>query len=125
MDKFLQFTFIITSFLFFMFIIRMIKNSTLNLQYSLVWIALSSSFILLSIFPGILNWLSHLLHIKEPVNSLFLIINFFVLLNLFTLTISLSKYIIKLKNLTQELGMTNLKLRELKELKKLKEITKE
>jgi len=118
MDKFLQLVFIITSLLFFAFIIKMIKNA-LNLKYSLVWIASSACFIILSIFPQVLNWLSQILHIKEPVNSLFLIINFFVLLNLFTLTLAFSKSIVRIKTLTQELGITNLKLKELEE--KIKE----
>jgi hypothetical protein len=119
MDKFLQLVFIIASLLFFAFIIKMIRKNALNLKYSLVWIASSACFIILSIFPQVLNWLSQILHIKEPVNSLFLIINFFVLLNLFTLTIAFSKSIVRIKTLTQELGISNLKLKELEE--KIKE----
>ena len=78
-------------------------------------IVTSASFVLFVRFPNILTWLSNLLHIKEPVNSLFLIITFFLLLNLFTLTIALSGCIVRITSLSQELGITNMKLTEMEE----------
>jgi hypothetical protein len=115
MNHSLQFTFIITSITFFIFIIRMIKINTLDLRYSFIWISTSLVFILLSTFPKILNTISEILNIYNPVNALFLVINFFVLINLFTLTIALSKNINRVKTIIQELGITNLELKKFKE----------
>lgn len=119
MNHSLQLIFIISSTLFFVFILKMIKINTLDLRHSFIWISTSLIFILLSTFPEILNVISEILHIYDPVNTLFLVINFFVLVNLFILTVALSKNINKVKTLIQELGITNLELKKFK--KKMRE----
>ncbi len=105
MNRILQIILAIASILFFIFIFNMVRNKRLELKYALVWILTSFGFIILSLFPGLLTFMSYILHIKEPVNTLFLSILFFLLVIVFTLTLSLSRNANRVKTLTQELGI--------------------
>jgi hypothetical protein len=87
----------------------MIKNKKLELKYSLTWISSSLFLIIIALFPNIIIFLSKILHIKEPVNALFLIIIFFLIVIVFTLTIAVSKNSNRVKVLTQELGILKTK----------------
>jgi len=105
---------IICSLLFFIFIFKMITSSKLNLKYSLTWVFVSFIFLLISIFPKVLIRISALLYIKEPVNAIFLIVIFFLLVISFNLTLALSKKSDAIKDLIQEMGMLELSIEELK-----------
>jgi hypothetical protein len=113
MNTTLQIILIISSVLFFFFICNMVRNKKLELRYALVWILTSLTFVILSIFPTVLKFISKVLHIKEPVNTLFLSIIFFLILIVFTLTMSLSRNANRVKTLTQEIGILKLNLEKL------------
>jgi len=67
----------------------------------------------MSIFPGILTSISRLLHIEEPVNTIFLLVIFFLLVVTFTLTLTISKRSSSIKDLVQEVAILKLKVEEL------------
>lgn len=114
MNTVLQNILVIASILFFSFILSMVRDKKLELKYALTWILTSFSFIILSIFPEIVRFIAYILHIKEPVNALFLSIIFFLLVIVFTLTISLSRNANRVKTLTQEIGILKLEIEDLK-----------
>ena len=89
----------------------------MELRYALTWILTSFSFIILSVFPGVLRFVSDLLHIKEPVNTLFLSILFFLLVIVFTLTVALSRNANRVKTLVQELGILKMELEKMQQRK--------
>ncbi|MGL4742234.1 MAG: DUF2304 domain-containing protein [Sarcina sp.] len=105
MTLYLQIILFITSFLFTLYVMTMVKRKKLQLSYSILWILTGISFILLSIFPKALDLIATVLQIQTPVNALFLIIIFFLLLIIFTLTIVLSKLKMQVTNLSQSLGL--------------------
>jgi hypothetical protein len=117
MNSILQGILIIASIGFFVFIIRMLKSKKLEFKYSIVWIILSFSFIVLSIFPKIIRYVADILHIIEPVNAVYLIIIFFLLVIVFTLTVALSRNSNRVKALTQEMGILKLEMKKNKEEK--------
>lgn len=121
MDKFFQAILLISSLLFTFYVTKMIRKEKLQLNYSIIWLFLGTSFILLSLFPQILYSISNLLNIKEPVNALFLIIVFFLILILFSFTVIISKMKKQILSLSQEVGM----LEEKFQRKKIKEISEE
>lgn len=121
MDKFFQAILLISSLLFTFYVTKMIRKEKLQLNYSIIWLFLGISFILLSLFPQILYSISNLLNIKEPVNALFLIIVFFLILILFSFTVIISKMKKQILSLSQEVGM----LEEKFQRKKIKEISEE
>jgi hypothetical protein len=114
MDNKLQIIMLVVSLFFFCFVIIMVRNKKIELKYILTWLLASSVFILLSVFPNILNLISALLNIKEPVNTLFLSIIFFMLLIIFTLSMAISRNANRVKSLTQEIGIIKLELEKLK-----------
>lgn len=113
MNSNLQIILLIASILFFVFIVKMVLNYKLDLKYSITWIFSSVIFILITIFPNLLSYLSKLLFIREPVNALFLIVIFFLLVIAFSLTLALSKKSNNIKSLVQEMGILKLQVEDL------------
>jgi len=114
MNSVLQIILIIASSALFIYIFNMVRVKRLELRYALTWILTSFSFIILSVFPKVLKFVSNVLHIKEPVNTLFLSIIFFLIVIIFTLTLALSRNANRVKTLIQEVGIIKLELEKLK-----------
>lgn len=74
MSTFFRLALIFVSVLFFGYVIHKIRKSQLQIEHSIFWVALSFLFILFSIFPGLVQWLTHLCGMVAPVNFLFLVI---------------------------------------------------
>lgn len=108
MNTTLHIILIISSIIFFIFIFNMVRMKKLQLKYALTWIAASFSFIIFACFPSVITLLSKLLHIQEPVNALFLLILFFLIIIVFILTLALSRNAERIKTLTQEIGILRL-----------------
>jgi len=118
MNRGLQIILFTFSLAFFLLIINMIRTRRVELRYALTWIFASMSFIVLSVFPDIIKIASKMLYIKEPVNTLFLFGMLFLLMIIFTLTVSFSSIVWKLKTLTQEIGILRMRIEELEKGKK-------
>jgi hypothetical protein len=115
MNIIFQLILIVSSILFMIFILDMIRSKNLELRHALTWIATSFIIIILAIFPRIVKSIAYLLHIIEPANALFLIIIFFVLVIVFTLTVTISKSTDKINTLVQEIGLLKLTIKKLKD----------
>ncbi len=69
----------ISSLLSFVFVVRRLRKSQVQLYDTTFWIALSTLFVLLSLFPQLAINLAELVGVQSPVNLVFLIIIFFLL----------------------------------------------
>ena len=118
MNTRLQIIMIAASLIFLFYIVMMLRNRKIELKYTLTWLFAGLCLIAVAIFPDLLRLISNLLNIVEPVNTLFLFIIFFLLLILFTLTIAISRNAIRVKTLTQEIGMLKMELDKLADHKK-------
>jgi hypothetical protein len=116
----LQLFLIVFSAIGLIMLINMIKKYNLELKYALLWIVLSIVTILLSIIPKISTFVSEWLGIETPVNTVFLIGIFIILMILFSLTVALSSSHNKIKGISQELGIYKSELKELKKRLDLK-----
>lgn len=114
MELLLQIILIIGTCMFFVYIINMVRLRKLELKYTLLWLFTSVSFIIMAIFPGIIVWIADLLHIKEPVNALFLITLFFLILIIFSLTVAIAVKSRSITTLTQEIGIIKLQITEIR-----------
>ena len=81
----------ISSLLSFVFVVRRIRRSEVQLYDTTFWIALSSLFVLLSLFPQLAISLSEFIGIQSPVNMIFLIIIFFLLGHCFIQSLRFSR----------------------------------
>ena len=93
------------SSLFLLFVVGMVRKKHLELKYTLTWLAAAVVFVLIAVFDQIIPLLANLMSIKEPVNALFLIVFFFMLIILFTLSIAISKATERIRGLAQEIAL--------------------
>ncbi|QTH42330.1 DUF2304 domain-containing protein [Cohnella sp. LGH] len=103
-----------TSAIGFLFIVNLIRKYKLELKYSLLWILLSLSILIIGLFPDITITLSDLLGIEMPVNTIFLIAHACSIAIVFSLTIALSRLSMKMKDVVQEVGIMKREIYELK-----------
>lgn len=86
-------------------IANMVRKQALDLKYALSWLVVGILVLILDIFPGIMNYLVHLLGIQLPVNMMFFFGFCFTLFLLFNLTTKVSKQSEKIKCLVQEIAL--------------------
>ena len=87
------------------YIIKKIRESKLEIEQSLFWIVFSTLIILMSIFPKCVYWLTDMLQIQSPVNFVFLLIIFILIIKSFSLTLQLSRLENRFKTLVQEIAL--------------------
>lgn len=114
MNTRLQIIMITASLIFLIYIIVMVSSRRVELKYTLAWLFAGLSLLSAAVFPRLLGLISGLLNIVEPVNTVFLLVIFFLMLILFTMTIALSRSSSKVKTLTQEIGILKLELDKLR-----------
>ena len=88
-----------------LWIANMVRRQVLDLKYALSWLTVGGVVLVLDLFPGIMNYLVHLLGIELPVNMMFFFGFCFTLLLLFSLTVKVSRQAEQLKRLTQEIAL--------------------
>ena len=88
-----------------LFIANMVRKETLDIRFALSWLTVGGVVLVLDLFPGIMNYLVHLLGIELPVNMMFFFGFCFTLLLLFSLTGKVSRQAEQLKRLTQEIAL--------------------
>lgn len=98
--------------LYFLIIFHFLKKKTLSLKYSLLWIVTGMVMTILVIFPKALDMFVKAIGIQTPVNGLFAVCIFFIILILMSLTSIVSKQTERIKNLTQYLAIEEKKQRE-------------
>lgn len=106
---------VLFSALTLLYMIKKIRNSKLQIEYSIFWIIFSLLLLLMSLFPSAVIFLANLLGIQSTVNFVFLCIIFILMLKIFMMTIELSQLENKVKELTQKISIeTSLKDKEKK-----------
>ena len=69
------------------------------------WLFFSVALIVLAAVPQIAHWAANLIGVISPVNLIYLVIIFVLLLKIFSMSIKFSQLESKLKSLTQELAV--------------------
>ncbi len=123
MDRQLQLILLATTVVFLIYIINLVRNRKLELRYTLVWMLSTCGLIIITIVPGALGLISEMLHIVEPVNTLFLVIIFLMILVVLSLTKTVSDSYLRISTLTQEVGLLKLETERLRKISQQKEET--
>ena len=110
MDLKLRIILLIFSSLGLILLTNLVKRYRLELKYALLWISITILFVVLAIFPTIIDFTADIMGIKTPVNALYLLGIISLLMISFSLTISLSRTSNRIKYLTQELGLVRQKM---------------
>ena len=90
------------------YVFRGVKKSKLKAQETFFWLFLSFVFILLSIFPGIADWFAGTLKVASPINLVFLIVIFLLIIKVFTMDRKIAKTEHQLVELTQRIAIDRL-----------------
>ena len=89
----------------FVFVMRLIRKSAVRIEDTFFWIFFSALMIILALFPRIPYKLSTLLGFQSPVNLVYLVIIFVLIVNQFLMSLKISKLTIKQKELVQAIAI--------------------
>lgn len=107
MSSILRIELILFSIIFLIVVFRAVNKKRLWLQHSLVWILVSCSLIIVSIFPGLIEWLCYIVKIETPSNLVYLIGITGLLIVAFLHSIIISSQANKIKTLVQMVSIEN------------------
>jgi hypothetical protein len=111
----LQFMMSLISLLGLAFLLNQIVKYKLELKYSLLWLFLSLATILLAVIPRVSFEIAAWFGIETPVNALFLFGILLSMMIVFSLTVALSQHMVRIRHLSQELGIYKNELEKLQE----------
>ncbi|MEG2930914.1 MAG: DUF2304 domain-containing protein [Ruthenibacterium sp.] len=96
---------VVGSVLTFWFILRYIRKSKVRIEDTFFWIFFSVVLVLLSFFPNLAVWASETLKIMSPINFVFILIIFILIVKQFFLSMKLSQLEIRTAALAQQLAI--------------------
>lgn len=97
---------------YFGVILVALRKKSLTLKYSLLWMFSALLLLIIVIFPRIINGVTKLLGIASPVNAVFTIVLFLVLMILISLSVIVSKQHARIKKLIQSVALLEKRLRD-------------
>lgn len=98
--------------IYFIMVFCLLRRKTLNLKYTLLWLASGSVMLILALFPQLLQSFASLVGIYDPMNALFSLIIFCIIIILMSLTAIVSKLNRKTKTLIQALALLEKRVRD-------------
>lgn len=96
---------VLVSLMTLLFVMRKVRSSKIRLEDSMPWILFSGILFVLSVFPGIFDFLAELAGVYSTVNFVFLFFIFVLLILCFSLNMRVSQMDTKIKELTQLLAI--------------------
>ncbi len=111
---------IVASLMTTLYMMKKIRQSKLQIEYAIFWIIFSMLLLLISVFPMIVTIATNLMGMQAPVNLVFLVVIFALLIKSFMQTIEHSQLENKLSNLAQKIAIDEKLDKEKAELKRLK-----
>jgi len=107
--RFLLLGFALFTFAYFLLKIR--KNR-LQIDYAVFWSLFGVGLMLISIFPGIVVWVSKLLGFQSPANLVLLSVIFVVILRLFSISCNQSRMYHQIAELTHRIALYEKQLQD-------------
>ena len=100
------------SLLFLIIVLDAVRRQRLREAYALIWLFITGSMVVVSLWTDVLRLFSNILGIAYPPATLFLILTVGILLLLFQYSIVISIHNEKLKHLSQEIALLKEKLEQ-------------
>ena len=114
MSIYLRIILVVISMLSMLNILKRVRKSKLQIEYSIFWIVFSILLILVAVFPQPMFVLAQILGIQSPANMVFLFVIFILLIKLFNMTIEVSQLQYKQQELVQKIALDENKKTEKK-----------
>ena len=96
---------IITSIVTLVFIIDLLRRGVLKEKYAVLWLSIAGIALVLSLFPGILEWITETLGFEVPANLLFFGTIVVLVLVAVQLSYELSSHEAKIRRLAEEVAL--------------------
>ncbi|MDL2253600.1 DUF2304 domain-containing protein [Ruminococcaceae bacterium OttesenSCG-928-I18] len=96
------------------FIVR-IRKKQLQIPYAISWGLFSGLLFLLSLFPGLITWVSLRIGFESPANFVYLVVIFLLILQLFSVTVQLSTVNRQITDMAQHIALQEKKGEERRE----------
>lgn len=96
---------VIIGLVIFLGIIELVRRRKLREEYSFIWLVTGFVFVLLAVDTDILIYLSELVQIALPVNTLFFLALMFIMLLCLYFSLRISALTTQVKNLAQQLAL--------------------
>ena len=117
MSIYLRIILVVISMLSMLNILKRVRKSKLQIEYSIFWIVFSILLILVAVFPQPMFVLAQILGIQSPANMVFLFVIFILLIKLFNMTSEVSQLQYKQQELVQKIALDENKKTEKKSSK--------
>ena len=88
-------------------ILGLIKKNKLELKYALSWLFLELGILIITLIPNLLNVISKVLGIYNEINMLVFLGFVFIILVIFSLTMSLSRNSERVRKMAQEIALNS------------------
>ena len=102
---------LVASVALLVFIVEMVRRRRLREEYSWLWIVTGVAVLVLSVWFGLLRWLTGLIGAVTPVSTLFLFGILFLLITNIYFSIKVSTLTTQVKNLAQQLAILDASVR--------------
>ena len=97
---------LITAFI----VLRRVRQAKVQIEDTIFWLAASAVLLILAIFPGIAFWASRLLGFVSPINFVYIVIIFLLIVKQFFMSIRLSQLDSKVRMLTEQVALNQEKV---------------
>ncbi len=105
MSYYLRLLILLASIVTLFYVLRKIRKAQIQIADSLFWVFLSIVFVIMGTFPQVVYFLTRLMGFQAPVNLIFLVMIFILLLKVFSSSIKISQLENKLDSLVQEIAI--------------------
>lgn len=85
--------------------IKKIRQSKVKIEYTIFWLGFSAVLIIMGVFPKLVYAISDFIGFQSPVNLVFLMIIFVLIVKNFYTTMEMSQLENKVDNLTQQIAI--------------------
>lgn len=89
----------------FIHVLRSVRKAKVQIDDIIFWLLFCVALIVLAVFPQIASFAAGLLGVQSPINLIYLVIIFLLLLKIFSMSIKFSQLEMKMKTLAQELAL--------------------
>lgn len=96
---------IVGSVLMLVYMIKKVRKSKLQIEYTVFWIIFGVLLIIISLFPQIMYLLAKVIGVQSPVNLVLTFIIFILVLKLFMMTTEISELEVMIKELVEEMAL--------------------
>ena len=103
----------IASLSLFVFILWLLRKGVLKEKYAVLWLLVTASALVFTIFPNSLRWISDQLGVEIPSNLLFFVALVILVVVSIQLSYELSKHEARIRRLAEEIALMKLEIKKL------------